>query len=116
MTGLRRLFCVVVLLAVLALTGSWLALRASLPRVNGQLAMPGLSAPVGIDFDTWQRPYVQAATLGDALQAEGWLHASHRLWQMELLRRAGQGRMAQLLGPGLLATDEELWRAGVPRL
>ncbi len=24
--------------------------------------------------------------------------------------------MAQLLGPDLLATDEELWRAGVPRL
>jgi penicillin amidase len=116
MIGLQRFLCIVVLLAVLALSGSWLALRASLPRVSGQLAMPGLSAPVGIDFDTWQRPYVQAATLGDALQAEGWLHASHRLWQMELLRRAGQGRLAQLLGPGLLAADEELWRAGVPRL
>lgn len=113
---LKRLGCVLALLALLALSGSWLALRASLPRTSGEHAMPGLSAAVSIDFDSWQRPYVQAATFGDALQAEGWLHASNRLWQMELLRRAGQGRMAELLGPALLATDKEIWRTGVPQL
>jgi penicillin amidase len=99
-----------------ALATGWAALRLSLPQTTGQLALVGLEAPVRIRFDAWQRPYVQATSLGDALQAQGWLHAGNRLWQMELLRRAGQGRMAELLGADLLPTDRELWRVGVPQL
>lgn len=107
---------ILVLLAVLAGLGIWFALRLSLPAITGEFSLPGLSSRVSIRFDEWQRPYVKAGDLGDALAAQGWLHASHRLWQMELFRRAGQGRMAELLGPDLLATDRELWRTGVPQL
>ncbi|MCB1732681.1 MAG: penicillin acylase family protein, partial [Halieaceae bacterium] len=103
-------------LLLTALVGGWMILRLSLPPTTGELALAGLQAPVSIRFDAWQRPYVQAADLGDALQAQGWLHAGNRLWQMELLRRAGRGRMAELLGADLLPTDRELWRAGVPQL
>ncbi|MDZ7782165.1 MAG: penicillin acylase family protein [Halioglobus sp.] len=103
-------------LTILAAIAGWLVLRASLPPDAGRLALPGLSAPAQVHYDRWQRPYVQAATLGDALQVQGWLHASHRLWQMEMLRRAGRGRLAALLGPDLLDTDRELWRQGVPQL
>ena len=103
-------------LLLTALVGGWVALRLSLPPTTGELALAGLEAPVSIRFDAWQRPYVQAADLGDALQAQGWLHAGNRLWQMELLRRAGRGRLAELLGADLLPTDRELWRAGVPQL
>ena len=103
-------------LLLTALVGGWMILRLSLPPTTGELALSGLEAPVSIRFDAWQRPYVQAADLGDALQAQGWLHAGNRLWQMELLRRAGRGRMAELLGADLLPTDRELWRAGVPQL
>ncbi|MCP5146881.1 MAG: penicillin acylase family protein [Pseudomonadales bacterium] len=103
-------------LLLTALVGGWAALRLSLPPTTGELALAGLEAPVSIRFDAWQRPYVQAADLGDALQAQGWLHAGNRLWQMELLRRAGRGRLAELLGADLLPTDRELWRAGVPQL
>jgi len=103
-------------LTILAAFAGWLALRASLPPASGRLAMSGLSAPAQVHYDRWQRPYVQAATLGDALQVQGWLHANHRLWQMEMLRRAGGGRLAALLGPELLETDRELWRQGVPQL
>jgi len=117
-----RLRLVVQLLGVataallLVLSGIVLALCLSLPQTRGEVMLPGLREHVSIRFDAWQRPYVQAATLGDALQAQGWLHAENRLWQMELFRRAGQGRMAELLGAGQLATDRELWRAGVPQL
>ncbi len=103
-------------LLLAALVGGWVALRLSLPQTTGQLVLAGLESSVSIHFDNWQRPYVQAASLGDALQAQGWLHASNRLWQMELLRCAGRGRMAELLGADLLPTDRELWRAGVPQL
>ncbi len=104
-----------VLLLALAFAG-WMAMRLSLPRTSGEAELPGLDGIVTVRFDAWQRPYVAAASLADALQIEGWLHAGHRLWQMELLRRAGSGRLAQLLGPDLLPTDRELWRVGVPQL
>ncbi len=106
-------------LLLVALGGAgvgWWALKASLPRPTGHALLPGLSAPVNIAYDAWQRPYVTTDTLADAIAAEGWLHASHRLWQMELYRRAGKGRMAELLGSELIATDEQLWRFGVPQL
>jgi penicillin G amidase len=102
-------------LLALFLAAGWL-LYQSLPQTSGQAPAAGLENPVSIGFDEWQRPYVQAASLSDALRAQGWLHAQNRLWQMELLRRAGQGRMAELLGGDLLATDRELWRLGVPQL
>ena len=96
--------------------GGWIGLRMSLPPEASEMSVPGLAAPAQLRYDPWQRPFVEAENLSDALAIQGWLHASHRLWQMELFRRAGQGRMAELLGESLLSTDKELWRAGVPQL
>jgi len=107
---------VIIVLVIVGVCGIWIVLYQSLPQSQGEVSLPGLHEGVSIRFDQWQRPFVQAATLGDALQAQGWLHAQNRLWQMELLRRAGQGRMAELLGADQLATDKALWRAGVPQL
>lgn len=100
----------------LAAVAAYAILRGSLPQTKGNVALAALEHPVSIHFDAWQRPYVQAEILTDALAAEGWLHASHRLWQMELFRRAGRGRLAELLGPSALGTDQELYRIGVPQL
>ncbi len=113
---LRNTLITVLLLAAMLAGAAWWGLGASLPKTQGSVALPGLSAPVSVTYDAWQRPYVRADSLPDALAAEGWLHASHRLWQMELYRRAGTGRMAEMLGPDLVPTDEQLWRFGVPQL
>jgi len=104
------------LLAGAAAIAGMLALRASLPQRSGRWRMPGLEAPVEIRFDHRARPHVHARTLGDAFFAQGVLHARERLWQMEILSRAGRGRLAEMLGPPLLDTDRELWRSGVPQL
>jgi penicillin G amidase len=111
-----HIFLLLVVLTATALFCVWLALFLSLPQSAGETRLPELGETVEIRFDAWQRPYVRAATLTDAMQAQGWLHAQHRLWQMELLRRAGQGRLAELMGSALLPTDRELWRVGVPQL
>ncbi|MEQ9395716.1 penicillin acylase family protein [Haliea sp.] len=113
---LFRIISVLALLAALALAAIYVALRASLPGERGELVIAALNEPVALRFDEWARPYVTASTLRDALAAEGYLHGTHRLWQMELLRRAGRGRLAEMLGEDLLATDRELWRVGVPAL
>ncbi|MEE4660760.1 MAG: penicillin acylase family protein [Halieaceae bacterium] len=105
-------------LAVVLLLGSgtgWWALTASLPAGDHH-TLSGLVAPIDLRYDRWYRPHLQAKNFNDALAAQGWLHARHRLWQMEMLRRAGRGRLAEVLGAGALDTDRQLWRFGVPQL
>ena len=112
----RNSLIILLLLAAALAAGAWWALHSSLPQADGEASVAGLSAAVTIRYDAWQRPYVEADSLADAFTAQGWLHASHRLWQMELFRRAGRGRMAEMLGADLVTTDEQLWRFGVPQL
>lgn len=117
--SLRRWVPVATILAVALVAAAllmWLVARSSLPSLNVTLPVPGLQRPVTVTYDAWQRPYVQAQSLGDALHVQGWLHAANRLWQMELMRRAGAGRLAELLGAAMLDTDREIWRMGVPQL
>lgn len=114
----RWLWCVllVLLLLMVAAVGiPYFIVRGSLPQTSGTLVAAGLQDTAVIRYDEFQRPYVEAKTLADALYAEGFLHASHRLWQMELFRRAGRGHLAELLGASMLEADQELYRTGVPQ-
>ena len=95
---------------------AWQQFHAPVPDDPQTVSAPGLSAPATIRYDARNRPFVQAADFQDAVFVQGWLHARERYWQMELLRRAGKGRLAELLGSGLLATDTEITLAGVPAL
>jgi penicillin amidase len=113
---LGRVLAVLLLIATVVAAAGYRALQASRSERSGTLTLAGLEAPVEIRFDERARPYVRAETLGDAFFAQGVLHARERLWQMELLSRAGRGRLAEILGPPLLDTDRELWRTGVPQL
>lgn len=115
MTSKRLAVLTLFLIAFIGVTG-YVLFRLSLPPSGNEIAVEGLGSRITIRYDQWQRPYVQARTLDDALTAQGWLHATHRLWQMELYRRAGKARMAELLGSELLETDEQLLRFGVPQL
>lgn len=116
MTILHRVLAVALAGILLAALGVWRAFEASRVERSGTLRLAGLAASVEIRFDGRARPFVRADTLGDALFTQGVLHARERLWQMELLSRAGQGRLAEMLGPPLLDTDRELWKMGVPQL
>lgn len=89
-------------LPVLALAA---AIWITLPDENERLSLPGLSAPVTITMDNAGVPRIQAATETDAAMAMGWLHARDRMFQMELMRRTGQGRLSELLGEGGLRLD-----------
>jgi penicillin G amidase len=113
---LRRALLGLLSLVIACVLIVYVVLRASLPKTDGTISVSGLSDSVEVRFDQLQRPYVQAKTFEDALAAQGWLHAAHRLWQMEMFRRAGRGRLAELLGTSLLATDQQLFKIGVPQL
>jgi len=77
----------------------------SLPDHDGTRVVAGLDAPVTIRRDDHGVPYIEAASEADGYFALGWVHAQDRPWQLELRRRIGQGRLAELIGPDGLAVD-----------
>jgi penicillin G amidase len=89
---------------------------------SGTLALEGLEAPVEILYDSMGVPHIFAASVEDLFLAQGYVHATHRLWQMEMFRRVLQGRLSEIFGERTLDTDrflrtigmEEAARTGTP--
>lgn len=87
------------LLIGLVAVAVWLWLRGSgRPIRQGEQVLAGLSAKVEVTWDRWGVPHIAAETEEDASAALGWVHANDRFAQMELGRRAGRGRLAEILG------------------
>ncbi len=100
--GAIRLLVALAIIVVIA--GAWLFWRA-MPVYSGAERLPGLSAEVRVWRDGYGVPHIFAASMDDAARALGYLHASERLFQMELNRRVGQGRLAEVFGPDRLGVD-----------
>jgi penicillin amidase len=95
---------------VLAALAAWLVLRASLPTLDGRVALAGVHASVRVERDADGVPSITAQNRGDLAFALGYLHAQDRFFQMDLLRHAAAGELAALLGPSLLPADRVLRR------
>ena len=98
------------IVAAVGIAGSvaWLkgAMREQLPTLDGELRLPGLSSPVLVRRDEHGIPHIQAANMDDLLEAQGFVVAQDRLWQMDMERRAASGELAELLGPSVLEHDK----------
>ncbi|MDZ7294598.1 MAG: penicillin acylase family protein [candidate division KSB1 bacterium] len=93
----------------------YLSLRRSLPQERGRLSLPGLYAPVEVVRDKQGVPHIFAQNEHDLLMAQGFVTAQDRLWQMDLLRRAARGQLAELFGPRVLEHDRLMRTIGIGR-
>jgi penicillin amidase len=93
-----------VLLALVAGGLLWF-LRRPLPQTQGTIHAPGLERPVEVLRDRWGVPHLYAESEADLFFAQGYVHAQERLWQMELQRRIGSGRLSEILGEMTLEVD-----------
>lgn len=84
---------------------AWYLVSGSLPDYDGPVDLAGLEAPVEVIRDANAIPHIRATTEHDTWFALGAIHAQDRLWQMELSRRAAQGRLSALFGNRTLALD-----------
>ncbi|CAM3679543.1 Penicillin acylase family protein [Bordetella sputigena] len=101
------LLCTGVLaLAAVAGAAAWLAMRASLPRLDGQLRGEGLSANATIERDTQGSVTVTADNRLDLAYATGYAHGQDRYFQMDLLRRVAAGEVAALVGADAIPLDQ----------
>jgi penicillin amidase len=102
------------LVIVATLAGVYLFYHA-MPVYSGTERLPGLSSEARVWRDAYGVPHIFASSMDDAARALGYLHASERMFQMEILRRVGQGRMAEIRGAELLPVDKFIRTMGFYR-
>jgi penicillin amidase len=78
----------------------------SFPVTRGSIEITGLHSPVQVYRDEYGVPHIQAGDEHDLMMATGYVHAQDRLWQMDLMRRAGEGRLSEVLGAPTLSLDK----------
>jgi penicillin amidase len=67
--------------------------------------LPGLKRPVEILRDHWGVPHIYAENSDDLFFAQGYITANDRLFQLDLWRRIGTGKLAEVLGPSFVDRD-----------
>lgn len=94
--------------------GRWV-LSQSVADYEGDVVIEGIAAPVEVTFDARGIPQIWAATDADLYFTLGWLHASERLFHMELIRRTAAGTLAEVFGEIAYAHDVRQRRLGFAR-
>jgi penicillin amidase len=97
---------VILLLLIAVPLSGYLWARTSLPQTTGRASVAGLDGRVEIVRDRWGVPHIFASSDHDAFMALGYVHAQDRLWQMEMNRRIGAGRLSEVLGAATLDIDK----------
>jgi penicillin amidase len=110
-----RIFGVLLLVIIGAGIYGWRHLASSLPRLDGDVSVAGLERPVTIVRDTNGVPHITADDDRDAAFGLGFAHAQDRLWQLELQRRIGAGRLSELAGDRTLVVDRQVRTIGFYR-
>ena len=104
---IKRIALLLLVLVILAFGTGWWLLRGSVPTLEGELALPGLSAPVSIQRDANGVVTIDAANETDMARALGYVHAQERYFEMDLMRRTSAGELAELFGPIALDLDKQ---------
>ncbi|MFN4175625.1 penicillin acylase family protein [Phenylobacterium sp.] len=68
-------------------------------------AVKGLAQPAELVVDRWGVPHIYARSARDAFFLQGWNAARDRLWQIDLWRKRGLGRLSASFGPAYVKQD-----------
>lgn len=95
--------------------GLWLRPKSvfSSSSKQNKILLNGLQSQVSIQIDSDQIKHVFAENDEDLYFAQGWIHASERLWQMEFLTRAVSGRLAEVMGEKAIPIDKMFLKLGL---
>ncbi len=70
------------------------------------ISLPLCAEKVEILRDKWGVPHIYAKNTDDLFYAQGWITAKDRLFQIDLWRRTGTGKLAEVLGPSAVGRDK----------
>ena len=111
--GLIKLILLLIPLVVLAAGVGMLWASRSQAPADGATQIAGLGGEVTITRDRNGVPHIKAGTRADVAAGLGFAHAQDRLWQMEVSRMAGQGRLSEMFGETTVGSDIWLRTMGI---
>ena len=117
-TWLRVTIGIVTALLIIFIIGGYIfynSLTESLPVYKGELKAPSIKSEVKIYFDSLAVPYIFADNDEDIAFTLGYLHASERMFSMDMIRRAGEGRLSEIFGEETLPFDRMFRTVGIYR-
>src|SRR6184192_4164058 len=114
-TGLAFVLLPVLLVTSLIVTGLILVYRP-LPTIDGEYRLLGIEQRAEVLRDSYGVPHVYAQNAHDLFYLQGYVTAQDRLVQMDLYRRAGSGRLAEVLGEPALESDKQFRTFGLARV
>lgn len=104
--GLISLICLI-------LASLYFYAQSCKPEYQGRRTLKGLKQEVTIYFDDYGIPHIYALNEPDAYYALGYVHAQERLFQMDMIRHVGAGRLSELLGKDFIQIDRFLRTLGI---
>ncbi len=103
-----------VLLLIIGVAGYIFYIKLNLtPSYSGKVLINGLREETEIYFTEHGIPHIYSQSEEDAYRTLGYIHAKERLWQMDLLRHVGSGRLSELFGRDMVQNDKFLRTIGL---
>ncbi len=90
--------------------------KKAFPPVSGSEKVEGIQDEVEILWDKWGIPHIYANSVDDAYFAQGYIHASHRLWQLEFFKRVTSGSISEIVGETTIDMDKHYRIIGLHRI
>ncbi len=102
---IKKIIKIILIIVVIIGVALYFYIQHKKPQRDGELKLDHLSSDVSVLFDRYGIPHIYANNDEDMYRALGYVHAQDRLFQMELLRRLSQGKLADILGEKLIGVD-----------
>lgn len=106
MKFLKRLLIGSIIVLVLVGISAYAYLLYQSPVYEGVVSDLDLDDRVEVYFDAYGIPHIYAENISDAYRVMGYLHAQDRLFQMDIMRRVGAGRLSEMFGSELIEADK----------
>ena len=106
MKKIKKILILCSLFFIVLLLASYLFLPTLFkPKIQGELSLSGLEHPVTVLRDRFGVPHIKAQSKKDLFLAFGYVSAQDRLFQMDIIRRTGAGRLSEIFGDKTLKAD-----------
>ena len=102
---MKKLVLGLLVVVLVVPAAGYLYLRRFLPDYGQTVEAPGLGAEVRVERNRYAVPTITARNDEDLFFAWGYVNAQDRLFQMEVTKRIGQGRLSEFAGPSTLSKD-----------
>ena len=117
-TWLKVTIGISISLLIILLVGGYIfynSLKSSLPVYEGEIYASSVTEGINIYFDSLAVPYIFAENDDDVAFALGYLHARERMFTMDIIRRAGEGRLSEIFGEETVPFDRMFRAVGISR-